>query len=444
MSNTATPTDRCRRELDDRIGTLAAQIHALEAELVTTLAEHDTAGGWQDNSYRSHAQWISVRTKFTPADSRRFAGLVARIDAVPTLMNDARAGQVSIGVVATAARICTPDNEAAIAEMIRCCTPEQSRRVLSSYRDLTPQPDSDPEPGVEPKQDLWWRHWIDDQGRCRIDAALDAATGALLATARDAAQAAAERTAGEETTGESPRRLTADEVTAAMASTTLAATNTAGTRDRGGERFAVHVTCDLATLCAAMGVQLDSTLPVGLGSRAYLCATGQHLSNTELSAIACDADLQLLIEHDGAPLWLGHTKRFFNRHQRRALNHRSGGTGGCEFVGCTHTKWVETHHITQAHHITDVTTAGQPTSTTASCSAPSTTTNSTATTGPSPDPAPNSPSGTEPHPSAPPAHPAPHPDHHHTTPHSHSSNNPPTHPHTSDPTPPPHTPAGNE
>ena len=276
-------------------------------------------------------------------------------------MNDARAGQVSIGVVATAARICTPDNEAAIAEMIRCCTPEQSRRVLSSYRNLTPQPEPDDgsEPGVEPKHDLWWRHWIDDQGRCRIDAALDPTTAALASNTRDAA-------------------------------------NTTGTRDRGGERFAVHVTCDLATLCAAMGTRLDSALPVGLGSRAYLCATGQHLSDTEPSAIACDADLQLLIEHDGAPQWLGHTKRFFNRHQRRALNHRSGGTGGCEFVGCTHTKWVETHHITQAHHITDVTTAGQPTSTTASCSAPATTTNSTATTGPSPDPAPNPPSGTEP------------------------------------------------
>ena len=34
------------RELDDRIGVLSAQIHALDAELVGVLAEYDAVGGW--------------------------------------------------------------------------------------------------------------------------------------------------------------------------------------------------------------------------------------------------------------------------------------------------------------------------------------------------------------------------------------------------------------
>ncbi|HMR95018.1 MAG TPA: hypothetical protein PKE05_05730, partial [Microthrixaceae bacterium] len=35
------------RELDDRIGVLSAQIHALDADLVGVLAEYDAVGGWQ-------------------------------------------------------------------------------------------------------------------------------------------------------------------------------------------------------------------------------------------------------------------------------------------------------------------------------------------------------------------------------------------------------------
>ncbi len=359
-------TLRLRHALDERIGVLAAQIHALEAELVTVLADHDTAGGWQGGGFRSHGQFISVRTKFTTSDSQRFASLAARVDSVPSLMADARNGRVSIGLVAAAARVTTSDNEARVAEIVRCCTPAQASRVLASYRNLRPhpeRPDTDPGPAddpVETRRDLWWRDWIDDHGRHRVDAALDPITGALLKQAREATRVAAQNETTNSDTGtdagEKPRRLTADEITAALASVALETAHNAGISDRGGERFAVQISCDLATLAHTLGLDFDNTLPVRLGSRAYLCSTGQDLTDHELARIACDADLQLLIEHDGAPLWLGTTKRLFNRHQRRALRHRSGGAGGCEYPGCTQSRWVEAHHIEEAgtHGPTDL------------------------------------------------------------------------------------------
>ncbi|MEI2699424.1 MAG: hypothetical protein V9E94_14175 [Microthrixaceae bacterium] len=75
--------------------------------------------------------------------------------------------------------------------------------------------------------------------------------------------------------------------------------------DRGGERFAVQVVCDIAALAEALGIDLDPNVPVGLGSRAYLPRTGAHLSNAELSRVLCEGTLQMLIDHDGQPLWLG-------------------------------------------------------------------------------------------------------------------------------------------
>ncbi len=396
------------RELDDRIGVLSAQIHALDAELAGVLAEYDAVGGWQGRGWRSFAHYLSVRTNFAPRDAERLVSIAARVDEMPSLIAAARGGQVSMGVLASAARVVTPENEARVLDIVRACTPRQAQRVLAAYRSLRPTtPDSADGSGVgadgsvadDLELDHWWRNWIDDHGRYRIDGALDKLTGELLEQARRAVIAEMERTgthphasepptaaadepptaaaepsdradpaeaagAGEasdagkatdagETTdaagaagaGVSRRGVSAVESIAAMASMVLEHASNAGVGDRGGERFAVQVVCDIAALAEALGIDIDPNMPVGLGSRAYLPRTGAHLSNAELSRVLCEGTLQMLIDHDGQPLWLGTEKRLFNRHQRRALRHRAGGVSACEFPGCPTTRFVETHHI---------------------------------------------------------------------------------------------------
>ncbi|MCB9400312.1 MAG: DUF222 domain-containing protein [Microthrixaceae bacterium] len=360
------------RELDDRIGVLSAQIHALDAELVGVLAEYDAVGGWQGRGWRSFAHYLSVRTNFAPRDAERLVSIAARVDDMPSLIAAARGGQVSMGVLASAARVVTPENEARVLDVVRACTPRQAQRVLAAYRSLRPttNDDTDGDGGDgsvadDLELDHWWRNWIDDHGRYRIDGALDKLTGELLEQARRAVIAEMERTgthphadkppeAGEPSdtaeaadvgVGVSGRCVSAVESIAAMASMVLEHASNAGVGDRGGERFAVQVVCDIAALAEVLGIDLDPNRPIGLGSRAYLPRTGAHLSNAELSRVLCDGVLQMLIDHDGQPLWLGTEKRLFNRHQRRALRHRAGGVSACEFPGCPTTRFVETHHI---------------------------------------------------------------------------------------------------
>jgi len=382
------------RELDDRIGVLSAQIHALDAELVGVLAEYDAVGGWQGRGWRSFAHYLSVRTNFAPRDAERLVSIAARVDEMPSLIAAARGGQVSMGVLASAARVVTPENEARVLDIVRACTPRQAQRVLAAYRSLRPTTndgdDADEPVADDLELDHWWRNWIDDHGRYRIDGALDKLTGELLEQARRAVIAEMERTgthphadeppeagepsdtaeatdaagtAGASDVGEasdvaggsdvgaavgvgvSRRCVSAVESIAAMASTVLEHASKTGVGDRGGERFAVQVVCDIAALAEALGIDIDANVHVGLGSRAYLPRTGAHLSNTELSRVLCEGSLQMLIDHDGQPLWLGTEKRLFNRHQRRALRHRAGGQAACEFPGCPTTRFVETHHI---------------------------------------------------------------------------------------------------
>ncbi|MEZ5240702.1 MAG: DUF222 domain-containing protein [Microthrixaceae bacterium] len=128
------------RELDDRIGVLSAQIHALDAELVGVLAEYDAVGGWQGRGWRSFAHYLSVRTNFAPRDAERLVSIAARVDEMPSLIAAARGGQVSMGVLASAARVVTPENEARVLDVVRACTPRQAQRVLAAYRSLRPTP----------------------------------------------------------------------------------------------------------------------------------------------------------------------------------------------------------------------------------------------------------------------------------------------------------------
>ncbi len=167
------------RELEARIGVLVAQQHALGAEVVECLAELDGLDGWQGEGYRSLAHWLSVRGKVTLAEGRAFQTAALRLANVGSIHADALAGQLSVGVLAMAARVATPDNEALVAKVVRDTVPTQAARIFAKYRDCRKQ--DEPEPGPDPDVDFWEKHWVDDLGRDRYDLALDAVTGALFA-----------------------------------------------------------------------------------------------------------------------------------------------------------------------------------------------------------------------------------------------------------------------
>jgi hypothetical protein len=353
-----------QRVLDDRIGVLSAQIHALEAELAATVAEFDTEHGWQGGGYRSLSHWLSVRTKFMPTDAQRLAAVATRLDSVPTLFTEALAGRVSLGVLATAARVATPDNEARVAQIALDCTPAQSSRVLAKYRDLRPATNDDActaDAGTrpEPEPAYWWNHWHDDQGRGRLDAALDPATSALLQqawlAARTAGEKAAQATTADDDTGETDTgetetvtqrvaRLTPNEIAERLASVVIDHAHATGVRAPAGEKFLVQLNLDIATLARLLGITLDPALPVQLGTECFLPSTGAHLTDSQARRFLCDANIQVLVHHNGVPLWLSTEKEAFTRDQRRALRYRASN-GGCEFPDCPQQRYLHGHHV---------------------------------------------------------------------------------------------------
>lgn len=272
------------------------------------------------------------------------------------LMGHARAGRLSVGVLAAAARIATVDNDAAVAEIAVSTTPAQAARIWSTYRSITPPPDPDtpaePSPAAEPV--TWWRTWFDDAGRGRIDAALSADVAALVEHAWAAATRAGEQPDPEPDADTDLARCCgrpdADEIASRWATTMLDHAHDHGLCRPSGDRHNVVVNIDVATLARVLGITLDPALPIQLGSQAFDATTGAHLTDAQVARFLCDADLQILVHHNGVPLWMSNTQRSVNRHQRRALQFRSSGTGGCEYPGCTHTRYLDAHHVTFWSH----------------------------------------------------------------------------------------------
>ena len=119
----------------------------------------------------------------------------------------------------------------------------------------------------------------------------------------------------------------------------------AGIRHTNGEHFNVQINLDIQTLANIMGLDYNPTHPTQLGTQCFLTQTGQHLTNKQTAQLLDHANIQLLIQHNGIPLWLSNTTRTATKQQRRALNYRSGGQGTCEFPGCTQNRYLKAHHV---------------------------------------------------------------------------------------------------
>jgi hypothetical protein len=88
----------------------------------------------------------------------------------------------------------------------------------------------------------------------------------------------------------------------------------------------------------------------GGGSARYLGTDGTPISAATVRRLACEADLiPAVLSGDGHVLDLGHSERFFQEHQRRALAIRDGNH--CHFPGChiPEPRCI-THHMTAWDH----------------------------------------------------------------------------------------------
>lgn len=380
----------------ERVRELAAQIHAANAQLVDLVADLTADGTWNDSGdWRSVAHWLGVNCGLTSAEAHQVARVAAARHTMPMVMDHARAGTVSLGVAALAARVATPGNDQVIADMLTTATPAQAARVLATYRDLrdseqaaTPAEPAETggsgetseadETGPDPRESrdqrnsdasersadrAMWRTWFDDLGNWRVSGRAPAEIGALLDQAWAAAMAAVRRDHAPRNTAPADvtpadrdrRRAPADsapvdesgldrgpcnngrrpqtaDVLRRLADLALDAARQTSLQTEGGGHFNVGVVIDIDTFVSGT-LGPDSTCRL---------ESGTPLAPGVVQQLAEEGTLQIMWEQRGIPLKLGNEVRFASRTQQRALRRRDKG---CAVPGCDATRHLHAHHV---------------------------------------------------------------------------------------------------
>ena len=364
-------------ELEAQITELAGHLNAANHRWLVLIAEFDRREGWADGSTRSCAHWLSWKCGIDPGAAREKVRVARALDALPKISAAMAGGELSYSKVRALSRVATPATEDTLLMIALHGTAAHVETVVRHFRRAQESIALDREARQLATRGLHYHY--DDDGALVLQARLPAEAGALLVKALDQATAGwhrepRDRDVSAETLADGS---TADGL-AAQSGITPAGTTPAPTLgqrradalaqfaeswlahgDRalsGGDRQQIIVHVDAETLAGAANdgasddnASNDDDRPDGDGTpreampgRCEL-EDGPALAVATARRLACDASIVRIVEDgQGRALDVGRKTRSIPPSIRRALQSRDAG---CRFPGCTHTRFLDGHHI---------------------------------------------------------------------------------------------------
>jgi Domain of unknown function (DUF222) len=278
--------------LADRIAETAAQLDAGTHRLLTDLRQFDQQGGWASQGAVSCAHWLNWRCGIALGAAREKVRVAHALGGLPLIDDALRLGQISFSKARAMTRIATQENEAQLVELARHSTAAQLERVCRLYGRTQPRDPADPA-----RRYFRVRDTEDSMVRIEIQLCPD----------------------------EAARLLKACDVSAETRLDGLVTMAEATLHSDQPDRPPVEIL-----------VQIDACTLVGQEEQTGISA------ETSLRLL-CDAGIvPVLTDAQGTPLDVGRKSRSIPAALRRALAVRDRG---CRFPGCTHTRYVDAHHV---------------------------------------------------------------------------------------------------
>jgi uncharacterized protein DUF222 len=315
-----TPGELTTRALEDELVGLAGHLAAAHCRWLLLLAEFDTRDGWAGPGLRSCAHWLSWRVGMnlrTAQDQLRVANALAGLPAITTAF---AAGRLSYSKVRAITRIATSTTERDLLDLALAGAASHVEHVVR----LTRQARTDPS---HPHRELHWDY--DEHGYLRIRGRLAAEHGAQLIAAINNLINTANPHPGEPDSAESLATRRADALAVLLTGQAEPSDNT---------QVIVHLSLD------------DSVEDDERAGRppAARIAGGPALPRASAERLACTGRVRALItDRARNPLYLGRTRRLVSKTLLAALTFRDDGH--CQYPGCTHTRWLQAHHIRPWH-----------------------------------------------------------------------------------------------
>ena len=356
-------------ELEAQITELAGHLNAANHRWLMLIAEFDRREGWADGSTRSCAHWLSWKCGVDLGAAREKVRVARALAALPRISAAMAGGELSYSKVRALSRVATPATEDTLLMIALHGTAAHVETVVRHFRRAQESIALDLEARQLATRGLHYHY--DDDGSLVLQARLPAEAGALLVKALDQATAGwhRDRDVSAETLAHgSAAGGSAGQSGITPAGRTLAPTLGQRRADAlarfaeswlahgdqalsGGDRQQIIVHVDAETLVGAASDVAsndddrsdgDGTPREAMPGRCEL-EDGPALAVETARRLACDASIVRIVEDGlGRPLDVGRKTRSIPPSIRRALQSRDAG---CRFPGCTHTRFLDGHHI---------------------------------------------------------------------------------------------------
>lgn len=326
-------------QLEKQITELSAHIHAATWRLLELIREYDDAHGWSGPGLNSCAHWLNWKCGINLGAAREKVRVAHALKDLPAISEKFRRGEISYSKVRAMTRVATEKNEDYLLMIASHGTAAHVERLVRNYKKVKRNEALEFDNERHALRQLDW-HFDDDgclvlKGRFTpeqgmvIKKVLDSIMDDDFEEQRDVSAETRQVTSVDELKPRSePISQRRADALVRMAEGYLSGVG----KERGGDRYLVHVHTDMETLKAD-----------GTGAEAEI-EDSSNVSAETSSRLSCDAGVvHWLNNKKGEALSIGRKTRTIPPAIRRALKRRDHG---CRFPGCTCSRFVDAHHIT--------------------------------------------------------------------------------------------------
>ena len=353
------PPQRSLAELKAQITKLAGHLNAGSYRWLVLIAEFDQREGWADGSTPSCAHWLAWKCGLSGGAAREEVRVARALERLPLISAAMARGALSYSKVRALTRVAIADNEDALLKIALHGTAHDVETLVRLYRRSNEEYELGREAMQQANRGASW--YYDEDGSLVLRARLPAEAGALLVKALELASEEDRRPINDGTdvpagTSEAPGghdmpdmpEMAADRSEAPLAPK-VAEPPTSSFQRRAdalalfAETWLSHGDRSLDDDRAQIVIHVDRDALRDERSGRCEIEGGPAMAVTTARRMSCDATLLSIVE-DGAgqPLDVGRKTRIIPPAIRRALRSRDPG---CRFPGCTHTRFLDGHHI---------------------------------------------------------------------------------------------------
>ena len=321
--------DLTEDDLVNEIILLCGHINAATYRLICLIQELDRRGPWGVWEC-TPAEWLNIYCGISAGAAREKVRTALALKSLPLITEAFRTGEISYSKVRALTRVATPEREDVLLETALSCTASQVERIVRGCRRIEHLDDA--ELNRESRYlDCYW----DEAGNLVLRGRLPAEQGAILKVALERARDLL-CDADALLEDRDPFDVRMADALALMAEQWVDTGDTPNTADR----YQIHVHVDVDTLVD--DAENAMTRTENGGNQDSNVEGGSVIAPETVKRLACDGTFVRHLEQQGQTLDIGRKTRVVPASMRRALRRRDGG---CRFPGCSHSRYVDAHHI---------------------------------------------------------------------------------------------------